>query len=251
MGTSFLIFMSPDRREHYPLPKPGETRNLPPSSYVWLQGLLRYTRDIIIGHNVPGDVPNMPPVFCGVTSGYRPGELTLLFSSYDHTDHSQEFFQKLAHNPRANNVAMQVINTASPEISLMMRGRAEPVAREDEPRAIEAFNKIRRLKNEPEIESIKAKNDEDTDRRFWAVTINDAWTQGERWSQSGKHIGEGHPKVDIQRLLGFENLPGIKKGHPIPRTKKELFNWLFLQDYKGNVSPITELRVSSKGQLPD
>ncbi len=232
--------MSPDRKAQYPVPKPGETRNLPPSSYQWLQGLLRYNRDIIISHNVPGDVPNMPPVFCGVTSEYNPGKLTLLFSSYDHTDHSQEFFQKLASDPGADNVGMQVINAASKEISLMMRGRAEPVAPEDEPRAIEAWNKIRRLKNEPEIESVGAKSDEDTDRRFWAVTVTSAWTQGERWSANDNHIGEGHPVVDIQRLLGFEALPQLTNGYPIPSSKAELFNWLFRQDYPRLVSPMTE-----------
>jgi hypothetical protein len=231
------------------MPKPGETRNLPPSSYLWLQGLLRYNRNIIIGHNVPGDIPNIPPVFCGVTSEYIPGQLTLLFSSYDHTDHSQALAQRLVSEPEADNLVMQVINMHSPEISLMMRGRAEPVSREDEPRAIEAWNKIRRLKNEPEIESIGPKSDEDlSPRRFWAVPVTEAWTQGERWSPSGKHIGEGHPEVDIGRLLGFENLPGLTKGYPIPRTKKELFTWLLLQDYKGNVSPTTEVRISLRRQ---
>lgn len=232
------------RSEQYPVPKPGEVRNLPPSSYMWLKGLLRYTRDVIIGHNVPGDIPNIPPVFCGISSEFVPGQLTLLFSSYDHTDHSQALAQRLESEPEADNLVMQVINTASPEITLMMRGRAQPVAREDEPRAIEEWNKIRKLKNEPEIESIGPKSDEDlSPRRFWAVPVAEAWTQGERWSEGGNHIGEGHPEVDIQRLLGFENLPTLTNDYPIPRTKRELANWLFLHGSDHFVSPITELTL--------
>lgn len=232
--------MPVDRREHYPKLKPGETRDLPPSSYMWLKGLLRYNRDIIISHNVPGDLPNMPPVFCGITSTYKPGKLTLLFASYDHTDHSQEFTKRLAENPHADNVAMQVINAASPEISLMMRGRAEPVAPEDEPRAIEEYNKIRILKNEDKIESVGAKSDEDTARRFWAVDITSAWTQGERWSKNDNHIGEGHPVVDIDKLLGFEELPQLTNDYPIPRTKRELANLLVVRNSPHYVSPKTE-----------
>ena len=205
--------------------KPGETKSADLIDYVWLRALLRYTRNAEMGTNVPDDVPNMTTLFCGFTSTYRPGELTLLFKSYLHTDHATVIIKSLATRdsgePLKANVSLKVLNSLSPEMNLMMKGWAEPIVSDEISPALAAYNRVRLLKGDEE-KTLGPKNDEDTSEILFAVKVLHAQTQSRRLSSNNNHIGEGHPPIIIQKLLGFEDLPRLGKEQPVPRTKIEL-----------------------------
>jgi hypothetical protein len=216
--------------------KPGETRETTPADYLWMKALLRYTRTVELATNVPDDVPNMTTLFSGFTftSTYRPGRLILLFRSWHHTDHAHDIlnnvFERDPRQPLRPNVSLKVLNTESAENNLMMKGFAEPVAPEDMPTALAAYNAVRRLKDTPEWDAAP-KNEEDTvPEMLFAVTVLSAQTQGERYSKIKNHVGEVHPQIHIPSLLGFEALPPLDTDN-MPLTKHALRTFLRSKGY--------------------
>lgn len=212
--------------------KRGETRAATDEDHLWIMGLLRYTRNVEIITPQPADgFPNITTVFGGLTSRFQPGRLHLFFASYPSTDHARYITaeHKRAVNTEAvhtPNVALHVANTFSKEVTLRMKARARELTRPHEVHAgLLALNAIRNVKGWPPI-NLGPTNEEDMPRALYAADVLFADTQGERFTERGNHVGEGHPVIDISRLHGFERLPAYPGPGDMPNNKDELFSFL-------------------------
>src|SRR5688572_18499141 len=181
---------------------PCEIRPIDDHKALWLRGLLRYTRDIEMVHPVAGSLPNVSTLFCALTFDWGD-RLRLLTLSYKSTRHAryiaagEEIAAPYDPNVRLRGgVVLKLTNTASPDLSLRMYGRAYEVPAREVPEAIAAYNAVRRLKRAPERKP-GPKNPEDPGEVLYAVDVTYADTQGECWSQGRNHVGEGHPTVDL------------------------------------------------------
>jgi hypothetical protein len=204
------------------IPKPGETRLATQGDHDWLKGVARHLRNIHMYTPHPsGRGVNETIMFNGLTSRLYEGELSLVFKSFRHTDHSQYIEAENAKGNRAF-VNLGRDQGFSSDLTLQLEAEAYRVTDPDENEAaLTVLNGLRRLKREPAI-SLSPKNTEDQPQSLYVARVTRAQTQGERFSASGNHVGEGHPELDISKLLGFEDL--WWGGMPKTRQALERYN---------------------------
>jgi hypothetical protein len=225
--------------------KPGETRLATPEDILWLQCQPRYLRDAVVSTtsrhflgpdgsptrlDSGGVLPNMFVTFAGLTSRHPGIEgLCYIVRSWRHTDHGgfwdQENEWAAEHGKlELPNTVVLLQNTQSSDLGLVIEGRTRRLEASKEKLAMSALNIARRLKGlpptTPDPPSEKAQP-----YSLYLMTPMFMYTQGER-KTDGQHTGEGHPKLALDALNGFEDLPGLGRWGRVPRDRDEAFRHL-------------------------
>ena len=234
--------------------KPGVTKVATDADHLWLQCSLRYERNASLATSsrhffgsdgLPargglGVVPNLFTTFAGVTSRY-PGVagLRLLVRSWSHTDHARYWNDSNAwaagyaefHLP---NVTAKIQNSSSIDLGLMMEGRMRELDTSEEPEALAALNGLRRIKGWPEF-TLDPPSLEAQTYNLYLLEPTAIYTQGERYADGGQHVGEGHPVLDVARLVNFEDLPARDPQAAPLLNRDEAFRFLYNSGYQHSV----------------